>query len=159
MVCARGACSAPRSRSLPYVARTIDSVNCVTISIATKGKYSLFFPGFPLRPPLQLLRSDPQRADDVPADLPELRTCIGGNHADRCLHLVSRMFGLRCVAAPEAGRLLRILFVRFGSLPADTARPVMLYLRPSVSRKLLLLLSTPGALQACVAVAALSKGR
>jgi hypothetical protein len=36
------------------------------------------------------------------------------------------MRGLQRVAAAEAGRLLRVLFLRLGSLSPDSGKPVML---------------------------------
>jgi len=42
-----------------------------------------------------------------------------GNHADRCLPVFLYLHRLRCDAAAEAGRLLRVLFLWLGSLPTD----------------------------------------
>jgi hypothetical protein len=60
------------------------------------------------------------------AELPELRASIDGNDADRCVHLLPRVCELRRVAAAEAGRLLRVLFLRLGSLSPDPGQPVVL---------------------------------
>src|SRR5262249_61845481 len=42
-----------------------------------------------------------------------------GGHADRCLPVFLYLHRLRRDPAAEAGRLLRVLFLRLGSLPAD----------------------------------------
>jgi hypothetical protein len=42
-----------------------------------------------------------------------------GDHADQCLSVFLYVHWLRRDAAAEAGRLLRILFVWLGSMPAD----------------------------------------
>jgi hypothetical protein len=60
------------------------------------------------------------------ANLPELRASIDGNDAHRCVHLLPRVRGLRGVAAAEAGRLLRVLFLRLGSLSPNPGQLVML---------------------------------
>jgi len=60
------------------------------------------------------------------ADLPEVRSSIDGNDADRCVHLLPRVRGLQHVAAAEAGRLLRVLFLRLGALSPDPGKSVML---------------------------------
>jgi hypothetical protein len=58
--------------------------------------------------------------------MPELQASIDGNDADRCVHLLPRVRGLRRVAAAETGRLLRVLFLRLGSLSPNPGQPVML---------------------------------
>ena len=58
--------------------------------------------------------------------MPELQASIDGNDADRCVHLLPRVRGLQRVAAAETGRLLRVLFLRLGSLSPDPGQPVML---------------------------------
>jgi hypothetical protein len=68
----------------------------------------------------------PSNDHDVRADLPELQASIDGNDADRCVHLLPRVRGLRRVAAAETGRLLRVLFLRLGSLSPDPGQLVML---------------------------------
>jgi len=68
----------------------------------------------------------PSNDHDMRADLPELRASIDGNDADRCVHLLPRVRGLRRVATAEAGGLLRVLFLRLGSLSPDPGQPVML---------------------------------
>jgi len=60
------------------------------------------------------------------ADLPKLRASIDGNDAHRCVHLLPRVRGLRRVAAAEAGRLLRVLFLRLGPLSPDPGQSIML---------------------------------
>ena len=47
-----------------------------------------------------------------------------GDHADRCLPVFLYVHRLRRDAAAEAGRLLRVLFLRLGSVPADPGRAV-----------------------------------
>ena len=49
-----------------------------------------------------------------------MRTLEGRDHADGRLPVVLRMHKLRRAAAPEGWRLLRILFVWIGPLPAGT---------------------------------------
>lgn len=43
-----------------------------------------------------------------------------GNHAHRLLPVVLRMQSLPYIAQTEAGRLLRVLFIRVGAVPADS---------------------------------------
>src|SRR5262249_34661986 len=50
--------------------------------------------------------------------------CEIGDHADRCLPVFLYLHRLRRDAAAEAGRLLRVLFLRLGSVPADPDRTV-----------------------------------
>src|SRR3984893_15917093 len=45
-----------------------------------------------------------------------------GDHADQCLPIILYLHRLRRDAAAEAGRLLRVLFLRLGSMPADPGR-------------------------------------
>jgi hypothetical protein len=45
-----------------------------------------------------------------------------GNDADRRLPVLLRVHWLRHQAAAEAGRLLRVLFLRLSTLPADASR-------------------------------------
>src|SRR5262249_36866274 len=47
-----------------------------------------------------------------------------GGHADRCLPVFLYLQRLRRDTAAEAGRLLRVLFLRLGSVPADPGRAV-----------------------------------
>src|SRR5262249_35884684 len=47
-----------------------------------------------------------------------------GGHADRCLPVFLYLHRLRRDPAAEAGRLLRVLFLRLGSVPADPGRAV-----------------------------------
>ena len=55
-----------------------------------------------------------------------MRAPIDGNDADRCVHLLPRVRGLPGRLAPEVRRLLRVLFLRFGSLSPDPGQPIML---------------------------------
>src|SRR5216684_7757965 len=55
-----------------------------------------------------------------------MRASIDRNDAHRCVYLLPRVRGLRRAAAAEAGRLLRVLFLRLGSLSPDPGEPVML---------------------------------
>ena len=45
-----------------------------------------------------------------------------GDHADRCLSVLLRMHRLRHKAEAKVGRLLRVLFLRLGAVPADSGR-------------------------------------
>jgi hypothetical protein len=45
-----------------------------------------------------------------------------GDHADRCLPVFLYLYWLRRDAAAEARRLLRVLFLWLGSVPADPGR-------------------------------------
>jgi hypothetical protein len=55
-----------------------------------------------------------------------MRLCGTGNYADGRLPVLLRMPPLQATATPEAGRLLRVLFVRFNELPAHTAAAQLL---------------------------------
>jgi hypothetical protein len=48
-----------------------------------------------------------------------MRAQIDRDDADRCVHLLSRVRSLRHDAETEAGPLLRVLFLRLGSLSTD----------------------------------------
>lgn len=63
-------------------------------------------------------------ADDpgIDADVSGLSSPDDRDHADRCLPVLLRVRGLRRVTAPEAGRLLCVLLVRLGGVPAETGR-------------------------------------
>ena len=47
-------------------------------------------------------------------NLPALRRGQPRNHAHRCVPVLLRVRTLQSDVAPEAGRLLRVLFLRFG---------------------------------------------
>ena len=57
----------------------------------------------------------------VGADVPVLRHDDNRGNADRCLHLLSRMYDLPCDAQAQGRGLLRLLFVRIGEMPARAA--------------------------------------
>src|SRR5258706_3129970 len=74
--------------------------------------------------------SDERRSDArVGADLPTVRSRQAGGHANRCLPVLLRMRTLQGGAAPEARRLLRVLFVRLREGAAGPVRAVMLTLQ------------------------------
>jgi len=54
--------------------------------------------------------------------LPALRNRQSGNHADRCLPVLLSMHRLRCDAAAQARRLLRLLLLWLGPVSAETGR-------------------------------------
>jgi len=54
--------------------------------------------------------------------LPPLRRGEVGTHADRCLPVFLHLHRVWSDAAAEVRRLLRVLFVRLGSVPADPGR-------------------------------------
>jgi len=58
------------------------------------------------------------RIDD---HLPDVRLLGHRNHADECLHVVLLLQRLRREAATEGRRLLRLLFVWLGAMPADSS--------------------------------------
>ena len=55
-----------------------------------------------------------------------LRSFQAGNHAHGRLPVLLRMHVLPCTAAPETGRLLRILFIRLGAVSAYSAEGSLL---------------------------------
>ena len=63
---------------------------------------------------------------ELPADLSELRTAQHRHHAGGRVPVFSRLPGMRRSAEPEAGRLLRVLFIRIDSVSADPAGPGLL---------------------------------
>jgi hypothetical protein len=60
------------------------------------------------------------------ADLSALRLRRAGDDADRCLPIFLRVPELQDAAASEVGRLLRVLFVRFNEMSADSGTTWML---------------------------------
>ncbi len=52
--------------------------------------------------------------------LPTVRLRKTGSHADRCLQVVLRVPPLPRADASESGRLLRVLFLRFGPVSSDS---------------------------------------
>src|SRR5579863_2852588 len=71
--------------------------------------------------------------NDKRTHLPELWTSIDGGDADRCLYLLPRVRRLRCDAPTETRRLLRVLFLRLGTLSADAGERIVLSKRIGVS--------------------------
>src|SRR5690242_3960378 len=69
---------------------------------------------------------DTRTRPTVHADLPALRVSQRGIRARRRVRVLSRMRGLRCDAAPEARRLLRVLFVRRRAVPTRTTATLLL---------------------------------
>ena len=63
---------------------------------------------------------------ELPADLSELRTTQHRQHAGGRVPVFSRLPGMRRSAEPEAGRLLRVLFIWIDPVSADPARPGLL---------------------------------
>ena len=55
-----------------------------------------------------------------------MRASFDRDDADGCMHLLPRVRRLRGTVAPEVRRLLRVLFLRFGSLSTDPGRPITL---------------------------------
>ena len=68
------------------------------------------------------------RGAHLRADLSALRLRPAGNHADRRLSVLLRVQSVPRDAAPEAGRLLRVLLVRFGEVPTGPATARLLRL-------------------------------
>ena len=62
-----------------------------------------------------------QRSSRLRADLPRLWHCQDRNHADERLPVLLRMHRLPDLAQAQAGRLLRVLLLRVGALPAGPA--------------------------------------
>ena len=60
-------------------------------------------------------------ADRIDPDLPALRPSLDRADADRRLPVLVRLQGLRREAQAIAGRLLRVLFLRLGAVPASAA--------------------------------------
>lgn len=56
----------------------------------------------------------------IPHYLPTLRTRCGRDDADRRLPVLLRVHGMRRAAQAKTGRLLRVLFLWLGSLPAHS---------------------------------------
>ena len=84
--------------------------------------------GRPDRQPPECRHERPLSRSHQHAHLPALRPFRGRDDADRRLPVVLRMQGLRHGAETPAGRLLRVLFLRNGALPADTGGRVLLSL-------------------------------
>ena len=63
--------------------------------------------------------------------MPEVRLCQAGVHADRRVPVLLRVYELRRAAASEARRLLRVLLVRLGEVPADPSAAFLLHLAQS----------------------------
>ena len=61
------------------------------------------------------------------------------SYANQCVYLFSRMHQLPRSAAASGRRLLRVLFLRFGQVPADAAVAVVLFGRCRTAA-----LTTPG---------------
>ena len=66
--------------------------------------------------------------------MPTLWICPAGNHADRRLPVLLRVLQLQGVAAPQPRRLLRVLFLRLGEMPADSGAARVLRVAPSFHR-------------------------
>src|SRR4051794_26544414 len=71
----------------------------------------------------------------IRADMSALWLFQTGSHAGRCLPVLLRMRRLQGATAPGTRRLLRILFVRLGSVPAHSRAAFLL--RMIVSEDLL----------------------
>jgi hypothetical protein len=65
--------------------------------------------------------------------MPELWVSADRNDADGCLHLLPPVHGVRNDVAAEAGRLLCLLLLRLGSLPANTSGATVLWLGSAVA--------------------------
>src|SRR6266478_5203551 len=63
---------------------------------------------------------------DLRTDLSELWAYLARDHADGCVHLLLRLCRLRDAAAAQGGGLLRVLFVRVGSLSPGTSQSIVL---------------------------------
>lgn len=63
-------------------------------------------------------------------DVSRMRSRYDRNHADRCLYFFLRLPAVQCTVAPQGGRLLRVLFLRLGAVPADSADTCWVLLRP-----------------------------
>src|SRR5262245_1985211 len=61
-------------------------------------------------------------ADRIDPDLPALRPSLKRADADRRVPVLVRVQGLRREAQAVAGRLLRVLFLRLGAVPAGATR-------------------------------------
>jgi len=77
---------------------------------------------FAREPDRLVARLEKRRDPRIRHHLPTLRNGTIGNHADGCLPVFLRVHRLRHAAAPESGRLLRVLLVRLGAVPADAGR-------------------------------------
>jgi hypothetical protein len=62
-----------------------------------------------------------RNATGIDADLPEVQLPGDGANADGCVPVLLRLQGLWGKAEAVAGRLLRVLFLRIGAVPADSA--------------------------------------
>jgi hypothetical protein len=68
-------------------------------------------------------------ANSISAHLSALPPPIGGDHADRRLPVLLRLQRLRHQAEATAGRLLRVLLVRFRTMPAGPDRRLLFLMR------------------------------
>src|SRR6266516_6719842 len=78
----------------------------------------------PVRPLLRKADRTSGIATDngVGDNLLEVRSQEAGKNADGHVLVFLRMCGLRCAPAPEGGRLLRLLLLRVGEVPAEASR-------------------------------------
>jgi len=82
-------------------------------------------------------RESRRRSATASSSTSTLRLRLAEDHADRRLPVLRRVSVLPHAAAPKAGPLLRVLFIRLGALPADsTAARLLLaaYVRSRVKR-------------------------
>ena len=78
--------------------------------------------------PAKVLRNGDRDPSRERTDLSNLWASAERNDADRCMHLLLRVHRLRDSVAAEVGRLLRLLLLRLGSLPANTSSATVLWL-------------------------------
>jgi hypothetical protein len=67
---------------------------------------------------------------------PHCGSCGAGNHGYGCLSVLLRVQQLQSTLTFEPGRLLRVLFVRLGQVPANSAAAHLLRLTVLLSRAL-----------------------